>query len=389
MNFPADPAMNLLHTLLGRPSVPANSAINLVVDTAPTLLSAAGATDFQIASVLRISEGLPTFDWSAVHAWLATIPDAAEQARAYATAELAWLAYLREALEPVSLSSQKPAYRLMKHGDALLLSSLEPVLARATLDFMADVAQHIPEVLDGLTQPHGWGYDILIVLDDLNTYYRYVARYDHKAGNYAGSSGVFIQEDCKHFVTCKANKLDAMESVIAHEMTHAYLAHLPLPLWLNEGLAVNTEHRLVPSYAPAGIYPNWLSAHNSIMQQYHKEHRAYWNTNPIQQFWSGEQFNTVDGQTLSYNLATLLVSLFARNWERFRAFTLQAHAADAGQTSALAHLGLGLGDAVSALLERPDMATAWQPVPERWPVSTKSKTDPDADAAPAHHILQN
>ena len=80
----------------------------------------------------------------------------------------------------------------MQRGDALLLSSQEPVVARATLDFMACTAQRIPRVLDGLTQPHDWGHDILIIFDDEDTYYRYIARYYPKDGDYATSSGMFI-----------------------------------------------------------------------------------------------------------------------------------------------------------------------------------------------------
>jgi len=350
--------VGLLRALFQRTPAPASGA-NPDPFVAPTLLSAAGAANFTIAPALRMSEGLPTFDWQMISAWLDTVPDAAEQARAFATAERAWLGYLREALGS--------GYRLMQQGDALLLSSLEPAVARATLDFMARTAQRIPRVLDGLTQRHDWGHDILIVLDDEDTYYRYVARYDAEDGEYATSGGMFIDDGCSHFVTRKADLHD-IEPIIVHEMTHSYLAHLALPLWLDEGLAVNTEHRLLPAPSLSGRYGSGLADH-SIMQQRHEEHRRYWDAQRMQQFWSGEQFRVVgDGQTLSYNLAALLVGQFARDWESFRAFVLAADAADAGQAAAVAHLGFRLGDAVSALLERPDMAGAWQPAPARWPV---------------------
>jgi hypothetical protein len=315
---------------------------------APTRLSAAGAADFAVLPALRMSEGLPTLDWQAVGEWLLAVPDPAEQARAFAAAERAWLAHLRDALGP--------NYRLTQRGNALLLSS-EP--ARATLDFMTRAAQRIARVLDGLTQPDDeWGQDILIVLDDEDTYYRYVARYYAEDGTYATSGGMFINDGCGHFVTCK-DDLYAIEPTIVHEMTHASLAHLPLPLWLNEGLAVNTEHRLAPRPGERGV--------GSVMQQRHQQHRNYWDAARMQQFWSGALFgDTGDGRMLSYNLAALLVGQFARDWNRFRAFVLAADAADAGQAAALAHLGLGLGEAVGALLECPDMAAAWQPNAEQW-----------------------
>ena len=331
---------------------------------APARLSAAGVNDFVLAPALRRDEGLPTFDWSAINAWLSTVPEAAEQSRAFAAAQRAWLEYLREALGA--------GYWLTEQGNALLLSSLEPVAARAALDFMARTAQRIPRVLDGLTQPPDRGYDILIVLDDEDTYYRYVARYYSRDGKYAASGGMFIHAGCAHFVTRK-EKLGTIEPVIVHEMTHEYLAHLPLPLWLNEGLAVNTERHLAPA-PPFTGYSSYFSGlpMRSAMQEHDQQHRQYWNAERMQRFWSGRQFDAVgEGQTLSYNLAALLVGQFARDWDRFRAFALHANAADAGQAAAVAYLGLGLGEAVSALLQRPDMAAHWQPAPEHWPAGSE------------------
>jgi len=169
-------------------------------------------------------------------------------------------------------------------------------------------------------------------------------------------------------VTCKAN-LDTIEPIIVHEMTHSYLAHLSLPVWLGEGVAVNTVQRLLPPEDNVadgiadvyGLRGKWLPVYR-VMQQDHQQQRHYWNTDRMQQFWSGEQFHIAQGQVLAYNLAALLVGQFARDWARFCSFVLHANVADAGQAAAMTYLGLGLGDAVSALLERPNMATEWQPV---------------------------
>lgn len=374
--------MGLLRALFQRtsgPSVAAGGEAGFDFTAAvPALLSAAGVADFVLAPALHIEEGLPTLDWTAIRAWLSTVPDAVEQAHAFAVAQRAWLAYLRDALGA--------GYGLMQRGNALLLSSLEPVVARATLDFMARTAQRIPRVLDGLTQPPDWGHDILIVLDDEDTYYRYVARYYPDSGDYATSGGMFIHQGCGHFVTRKAD-LHAIEPIIVHEMTHGYLEHLPLPLWLDEGLAVNTESRLSSATMLRG--ESRLVTH-SVMQQHHQQHRQYWNAERMQQFWSGQQFHAAgEGQALSYNLAALLVGQFARNWDGFRAFVLHAEEADAGQAAAVEYLGFELGDAVGALLERPDMAASWQPAPESWSAcSVENSTVADA-MPPAHNQRHN
>ena len=137
-------------------------------EPAPASLYAEGAAPLPIAPLTVWQEDLPTFDWARIHDWLNGIDNEALQAKAFAEAELAWLAHLREALGP--------GYRIDVQDDVVLLSSLEPVVARATLAFMRRMAQRIPRVLEGLTDGGGWGRDVLLVLDDPETYYRYVSR---------------------------------------------------------------------------------------------------------------------------------------------------------------------------------------------------------------------
>ena len=164
-----------------------------------------------------------------------------------------------------------------------------------------------------------------------------------------------LNAGCAHFATVKAD-LRAIEPVIAHEMTHGCLAHLPLPPWLNEGLAVNTEHRI------AGVTGAHLTAH-----ELHQKHLAFWGVQEIQQFWSGESFHRADdGNMLSYDLARILVAQFAKNWEAFKNFVLEADAADAGAASARENLRLDLGAVVCALFEK-DLRPQWSPDPSRWP----------------------
>ena len=165
---------------------------------------------------------------------------------------------------------------------------------------------------------------------------------------------MYINAGCGHFVTVKAD-LRAVEPVIAHELTHACLSHLPIPAWLNEGLAVNTELRLCPP--PQAPSNPW---------DLHARHLKFWGAAEIQEFWSGKSFLRNDeGNELSYDLAKVLVSQFAANWESFRQFALAADLADGAAAAAQLHLGIDLGAAVCAILERePD--ASWAPRPEAW-----------------------
>ena len=305
-----------------------------------------GGGTFPFALHLSFVDGLPAPDWNAVSAWVEQHAAPQDQAAAWATGERAWLEHLRAALGG--------GFHLTARGDALLLSSLEPNVASATLDFMNKTQQRILRVLDGVAQVAEWGSDILIVFDDDDLYYSYVSRYYAGAGEFAFSSGMYINHGCGHFVTKKADLL-TIQPVIAHEMTHSCLAHLPIPAWLNEGLAVNTEQRLCPS--PQGLF---------TPHQMHEKHLRFWGEEEIQQFWSGKSFLRGDeGNLLSYDLARIIVEQFSSDWETFRGFVLTANMADGGAAAAQTFLGVELGSVATALLER-EYAEPWSPDPARW-----------------------
>jgi hypothetical protein len=313
---------------------------------APVAVSAVGVPDFDIVAHLRHPHDLPILDWDAARHWVTSIPDEGAQAPAWSACERAWLAHLQAALGP--------GYRLREKGSALLLSSLEANVAEATLHFVNKTLQRVTRLLDGIAEVPGWGHDILIVFDDQEAYYRYVAHFYPEPGEFALSGGMYIHDGCGHFATVKAD-LHAIEPVIAHEMTHGALGHLMIPAWLNEGIAVNTEHRLCPP--PRG---QWTAP------QMHERHARFWGPAEIQQFWSGKSFLRPDeGNELSYDLARIIVSQFAADWERFRPFVLAAQADDAGAEAAREHLGVDLGDVVTALLEKAE-SREWSPDAAKW-----------------------
>lgn len=311
-----------------------------------TAIAIAGVPDFVLSTHLSHHNGFPFLDWAVVQTWVDALGDHTVQADAWARCEVAWLEHLQASLGP--------AYQLRQEGGAVQLSTLEPHVARAMLGYMGKTLQRIGRVLDGVAQSPEWGKDLLIVFDDEDTYYRYVSHYYADAGEFAGSSGMYINAGCGHFVTAKAD-MRLIEPIIAHELTHSCVSHLLIPAWLNEGLAVNTEHRLSPP-GPPMLTP----------QQMHNKHLAFWGTAEIQEFWSGKSFlRNDDGNMLSYDLARIIVAQLGGDWERFRSFVLAADLADAGAAAAAEHLGMELGAMVCALLERePD--AAWEPIPALW-----------------------
>ena len=288
---------------------------------------------FPFADHLKSHLGFPMVEWAAVQSWVEHIEPEALRAKAWTSAEQAWLLHLREFL------GEK--YSLVQSETAALLSPLDKNVALATLEYMHRTLKRVTKVLDGIADVSPLGLDILIVFESEDQYYNYVAYYYPDAGEYAFSGGMFISAGCAHFVTVQSD-LRTVEPVIAHEMTHACLSHLPIPLWLNEGLAVNTEQRLTGK--PPSIY--------SALEMREK-HLAFWGVKEIQEFWSGKSFSrTDDGNMLSYDLARILVEQFAKDWPSFKDFVLTAKWQDAGAEASRLHLGINLGECVSALLEK-------------------------------------
>lgn len=325
---------------------PAAEAASRVLKPPPEVVSVDAAIEFPFASHLKPHHGLPIADWDAVRRWLEECVPAARRATAWMACERAWMEHFRAALGA--------GYRLEEGGTALVLSSLEPNLARASVGYMEKSLRRILAALQGIAQAPDLGKDLLIVFDGEERYYEYVSHYYPESGEFAFSGGMHIDWGCGHFVTVKKD-LRSIEPVIVHEMTHGCVAHLPLPAWLNEGIAVNTERRFAG--AEPGLY---------TPEQLHEKHLAFWDAATIQEFWSGKSFLRPDeGNMLSYELARVLVEYYARDWEAFRAFACEADRADGGGAAAARHLPLSPGAAACAILERP-VAPEWEPAPASW-----------------------
>ncbi|MEQ1662099.1 MAG: hypothetical protein ABL877_05345 [Thiobacillus sp.] len=334
-----------LRQFLAKPSD--NSSIPHVVDISAVdkIATLNSGETFPVHASLSFVNGMPVPDWTAVWQWVESL-DVDKRHQAWTACERSWLAHFTQTLGK--------SYRLTESKTAMLVSSQDNQVAAVTHAYMEKTLRRIVRVLDGVAATPEFGKDLLILFDDDEAYYHYVARYYPDEGEFAASSGMYLDHGCGHFVSMQT-EFHALEPVIAHEMTHACLGHLPLPAWLNEGLAVNTENRLAPRGQP--LY---------TPEQMQDKHRQFWGENEIQEFWSGKSFlRADDGNLLSYDLAQTLVAHFAADWDVFKRFANAADLADAGSSAAVTHLGVDLGLAASALLEKPHHA-GWNPAPENW-----------------------
>lgn len=335
----------LQSVLNGRPSGHPSEAEPELSSPLPWSVEIADAEVLSLEPIMERVHGFPHFDWDAVYRWIDSLPED-RRPNAWVKCERAWLAHLRD--------SMGTGYSLRESGNAVLLSTLPLNMAEVTLDFMTKTESRILRVLDGVAQSAEWGMNILVVFDDHDAYYRYVSHFYPDSGEFAMSSGMHINAGCGHFITVK-DDLHAIEPVIVHEMVHGLVGHLPIPAWLNEGLAVNTEKRLSPSGSPL------FSPH-----EMHEKHLDFWGADEIQEFWSGKSFlRPDDGNMLSYDLARILVDQLSADWPRFAKFVNDANMEDAGADAAARHLDIDLGAAASALLEKEFDAT-WHPDPRNW-----------------------
>ncbi|XDF34855.1 hypothetical protein RBH89_21995 [Paracidovorax avenae] len=300
-----------------------------------------GRPPFAFVDHVATAGGFPVVDWPAVEHWLDTLEAGAEREDARLQCHRAWLMHLRSVLGS--------HFHLHETDHAFVLSSLEGSVARAAARYVWATRTRIRQTLGALAQFPPGHKSVLLVLDDEEWYYHYIGLFYPDHGEFAFSSGIFVGEGCPHFVVRRAD-LSAIEPVIVHELVHSALARLRLPLWIDEGIAVNAEFRLT-----AGPFPH------AEMKELREQHLRFWGVPEIQQFWAGRSFSRTDeGSKLSYDLARTLVEHFGKTWEEFERFVQHARREDAGASSAQEHLGVDLGACVCALLGKP-ASDAWSP----------------------------
>ena len=297
--------------------------------------------------VRRDDASMPIPDWPRVP-WPDPADASAHDAHANGLAA-AWL----DALAPHLAGSRR-----RESADFMLLSTLDARAAATLLAYLDKSLKRLLHILPGIATREGHGKSVVLVFDSDEDYYRYVSNYGAASSHdkpEAFSGGMFIDAGYGHFVF-PAGNFDQMEPVVVHELTHCLVRHLPIPAWLNEGLAVNSQERFCPR----------PPRYRAVERQY--LFGQFWNKTTIQEFWSGKSFlRADDGQALSYELARLLVQQLDSNYDLLARYCRAAHQDDGGAAAAESVLGLGLGELAGTVLG----AGNWEPDPSRWSEGTE------------------
>jgi hypothetical protein len=139
--------------------------------------------------------------------------------------------------------------------------------------------------------------------------------------------------------------LGEAEAVLVHELAHSLVSHLPLPAWVNEGVAQLCE--------------TWATRRDGTRYDEIKQTLGtFWTTESIQDLWSGRGFFRPDeGQMHSYHLALVLVRKLTGDLLRFRSFLREVDAMDCGAGALRKFFNTSPGEMVTDYLGDGD----WEP----------------------------
>lgn len=278
-------------------------------------------------------------NWEAVHEWVdGNVPT--DQRNAIWT-RLAgeWLEALRKTLGDEYAIAESDEFMLVGRTDARLTNRI--------LSSSEHAKRTILKTLPDVARDEGYGKHVVLAFSDMESYYDYISDFYSEEGEFGLSCGVFLDEGYGHFAICLAYG-DDYERTIAHELNHNLLRHLPLPLWVNEGVTQVMEDMVL-----GGSY---FSTNHEIVRR----HRAYWNPETINAFWSGESFSSPDdGQELSYHLSQVLFrNLMSDFPKHISPFLNSAHYADAGDQALQQFCKTSLADRVEQFLGKGTWAPA-------------------------------
>lgn len=291
-----------------------------------------------IPNAVETREGMPRPNWPVVSDWVESNVSSSNHGDAWIALAADWLDALGAAL---------PAgYSRIESEEFMLLTNTESSVANRLLNWCENSRTIILDTLSGIARDDGLGKHVVLVFGDSDTYYDYLADFYPDQGEFGLSGGMFLDHGYGHLVLCM-NYADQLERIIAHEITHALLRHLPMPLWLSEGVTQVVEDTVV-----GGSY-------FMIDREMVQRHRRCWNSNTIHSFWSGDCFFSPDEkQNLGYHLSQVLFRNLLTDYPRQVAdFLNAAHYSDAGNAALIDACGVTLGDRMVQFLG----AGEWNP----------------------------
>lgn len=348
----------------------------------PELPSPKFITPEALAPAFDFADGFHRVDWEVVRQWIASNVDSLDYNDAWSEVALLWAQKLCDDLGG--------DYFVIQSRQTILLCDQSLATARRLLDYAGRVVTTIHGYLGTTAWSGGFGKDVVLIFSDEDDYYQYLAHHSPD-GEQAASGGVCIHSGYSHIALPWRDDLDAANTIV-HELTHDCLAHLPLPLWLNEGVAMTLQRTIAPPPRAVGqgeqnaVYAALVDWRPPIMwDELAERHFAFWNEENIQSFWAGTSFyQPGDSSELSYSLAEVLLKLLSERVaaDAIRPFLEAAHQGDAGQTAAMDILGVDLGEIAGTFLGEGNWRPQRKAMVGCWESAGWSKAGGNDDAPP-------
>lgn len=283
----------------------------------------------EIEGALIEEKEFPRPQWKIIHSWVKE--HIAEENLHIAWQEISfnWVCNLKLHLGADYSVYQSPNFILLTSRG---LNESKTILRTSEL-----AVQFLVKWLGSIAEKKGYGKHVVLDFTSIENYYDYVSYFYPPGSPLIASGGVFLRGGYQHIALPPSRQV---QDTLIHELAHNRLAHLPLPTWLNEGIAVTMERKIGGK------------KHGRIDRDLHKKHRDYWSRKTISAFWTGQSFNDIDGEIihLSYSLADTLVDLLVQEFPNFLEFVSEANREDASQSALQKYFGINLSDLISTFL---------------------------------------
>ena len=292
-----------------------------------------GPSPFDLDSIPRstyIADGLTRLnaDWITEH--ISTTVGEQAYDRAWRAIIPQWLGRLSEELRGTYRIDESPEFTILQPASVERPNRLVDHAERSRLLAM--------RFWPGLAiEQDVFGKHVVIVAESQDDYYDYTSHY-YPDGEFGGSGGMCIRGTGYTHMILNASAPYVQELALTHEITHALLAQLPLPLWIEEGMVQIVEENINQNVVP------YINAF---------EHKAYWSEHTLAGLWLGSAFHEEGpGQSLAYQLSRHMVfELAKKDMKRLIAFANEAMQLDAGRAAAIKHLGHSLSGCLPDFLQ--------------------------------------
>lgn len=283
---------------------------------------------------------LPMVDWDAVDSRAERIEGGDLERDLWRRAIVAaWLDRLAQDLQGPHVRWRTANVEGLAPRDEELYNSIPRVAEAAFV--------HIHEALGDTWGGHPIAPVAVVAVSTKADYYTLKAASFDLEGEFAASGGCYLDRSFP-IVLLPTIARWAVDSTIAHELTHHALKVLSLPLWAEEGLTQMMEER--------------VTRHTSfrVDRETVDRHVAHWSARGLHAFWSGEAFSSAaeDDQELAYHLAEMLARRMLADRPRdYLAFLKQCKREDHGAAAAKRELAVTLGQIAAGSLGPGD----WEP----------------------------